>query len=200
MYHAKEARDFESLEAPVPGAQSGGSAMISTTGEVNLYLEPSSFGTATPMFFVDCEGMLGTEPLAAQHQSDWTKYGRKYEIQVPMDRRTAVQTLYPRFLYIFSDVICYVTRDHKSWADSADRLMEWSKVGAQNTINQYSLPALIIILNAPTLENEAWVSDDPEAATRDFFHAVDEEIRENDKLRGLATKVCVHSFFSLYSN
>src|SRR4051812_1317631 len=104
MYHSREMEGFHSKEAPIPGpgSQKGSQAMVSTTGEVNLYLEPSSFGTSTPKFFVDCEGFLGTEPLAAQYQGSWTEIGQRYQIRKLMDRRTAVETLYPRFLYIFS--------------------------------------------------------------------------------------------------
>ncbi|KAK6531863.1 hypothetical protein TWF694_003028 [Orbilia ellipsospora] len=126
--------------------------MVSTTGEVNLYPEPSTFSSRSPILYADCEGIMGSEPLAAQYQTDWTKYGRRYRIQVPMDRRTVVSKIYPRFLYIFSDVVCYDTKDHKSWVDTATRLLEWSSVGAQHTINQYTLPALIIILNSPMVE------------------------------------------------
>ena len=107
-----------------------------------------------------------------------------------MDRRTAVQTLYPRFLYTLSDVICYVTRNQKTWADSALRLLNWSLVGAQSTINQQALPALIIVLNGPTLENPDWISGDPEAATKDFFSAIEDEISKNATIRDLAQKVC----------
>ncbi|KAF9887744.1 hypothetical protein FE257_009697 [Aspergillus nanangensis] len=192
IYYSKEAKNFDPLEAPVPGAASGSSAILSTTGEVNLYLDPTTFGTEAPTFYADCEGMLGTEPVAAQHQSEWARYGKRYPVITKdgkhMDRRTAVQTLYPRFLYIFSDVICYVTRNHKAWADSALRLLEWSMVGAQSTINQHALPALIIILNGPTLENEEWISGDLEAATKDFFSAVEKEITENNTIRSLADK------------
>ncbi|EGX45760.1 hypothetical protein AOL_s00140g76 [Orbilia oligospora ATCC 24927] len=201
LYHAREPQESDLFEAPIPGQTSGSSAMISTTGEVNLYPEPSSFGTETPIFFADCEGLMGTEPVAAKHQNDWvTAAGtRKYEIRITMDRRDAVKALYPRLLYIFSDVICYVTSDHKSWADLAVRLMEWSKVGAQNTINQCSLPALIIILNAPKIENENWISGNYNAATADFFQAVDEEIRENNMLRELARQHGVKTMSDLFA-
>jgi len=105
-----------------------------------------------------------------------------------MDRRTAVKTLYPRFIYIFSDVVCYVTRNHKTWADSAMQLLDWSMLGAQST-NQHSLPALVIILNGPPLENEAWVSNDHDAVTEDFFKAIENEISTNAKIRELAERV-----------
>ncbi|KAG5758333.1 hypothetical protein H9Q72_013528 [Fusarium xylarioides] len=192
IFDSERALDFDPLDAPVPGAQTGSSAIRSTTGEVNLYLDPSTFGTVAPMFYADCEGLLGTEPLAAEHQTEWARYGQRYLIESkdgkPVDRRTAVKTIYPRFLYIFSDVICYVTRNHRAWAESALRLLDWSKVGVQNTINQHALPALIIVLNGPTLENEAWLGDDHEVVTDAFFQAIDKEISETTEFRELAQK------------
>ena len=193
MYHSGAGRDFDSLEAPVPGAPDGDAALISTTGEVNLYLDPATFGTAAPLFYVDSEGLDGSEPVAAQHQKDWVKVGKEYEIKAPMDRSTAVKELYPQFLYILSDVVCYVTKDNKSWAQLALRLMGWSKIGAQNTINQYSLPALIIILNASTYSNETWVgSGDQDVVTDAFFRAIDEEIRHNNEFRARAARVRIY--------
>ncbi|KAF3911199.1 hypothetical protein AA313_de0210078 [Arthrobotrys entomopaga] len=198
IYHTARDGMFETLETPVPGASSGGSATVSTTGEVNLYPEPSTFGTKSPILYADCEGIMGSEPLAAKHQTQWFEYGRKYRIQIPMDRRTVVQKIYPRFLYIFSDVVCYVTRNHRSWADTAVRLLEWSSVGAQHAINQYTLPALIIILNGPSTEDKLWASDDLDAVTHDFFAAVENEIEHNDTLRLLATKYGVSTMAELF--
>lgn len=193
MFHSPKRGEFDPLEAPVVGAEEGSSAIRSTTGEVNLYLDPTTFGGDCPVFYADCEGMLGTEPLASQHQKEWMHSDKRYLVETkdgkPMDRSTAVTTLYPRFLYIFSDVVCYVTRNHRAWADSAVRLLEWSLVGAQGSINQHSLPALIIILNGPAMENESWVSDDLGAATRDFFAAIEQEIEANVRIRELAKKV-----------
>ncbi|KAF5687085.1 hypothetical protein FCIRC_2473 [Fusarium circinatum] len=192
IFESERALDFDPLDAPVPGAQTGSSAIRSTTGEVNLYLDPSTFGTVAPMFYADCEGLLGTEPLAAEHQTEWAKYGQRYLIESkngkPVDRRTAVKTIYPRFLYIFSDVICYVTRNHRAWAESALQLLDWSKVGVQNAINQHALPALIIVLNGPSLENEAWLRDDHEAVTDAFFQAIEKEISATTEFRELAQK------------
>lgn len=185
---------MDKLEAPVPGSDSGSASLLPTTGEVNLYYDPGTFGTKSPCFYADCEGMLGAEPAAAQHQKSWYKYGRRYLIEEidgkQIDRSTAVKTIYPKFLYIFSDAICMVTRNQKSWANTAVKLLEWSAIGAHNTINQYALPAAIIILNQPTVEDERWVSEDQGAATRDFFDAVEQEIVENATLREMAQKVC----------
>ncbi|VBB80788.1 Putative calcium-independent phospholipase A2 [Podospora comata] len=192
IYHSKKPKDNgAAVQAPVPGADSGTSAIFSTTGEVNLYLDPVSFGSESPAFYADCEGLMGTEPVSALHQKEWTKHAKPYKLATMddgryMDRRTAVQTLYPRFLYIFSDVVCYVTRNPKAWADSALRLLEWSMAGAESTINQHALPALIIVLNGPTIEDEEWIHGSPEAVTDAFFKTIEEEISANEKIKNFA--------------
>ncbi|KAH7108977.1 hypothetical protein EDB81DRAFT_704931 [Dactylonectria macrodidyma] len=192
IYQAQNCENIENLEAPVPGACTGASAYLSTTGEVNLYLDPDTFGTEVPYFFADCEGMFGGEPVAAQHQKGWPKHGRRYLVQPKdgkqIDRKTTVTTIYLRFLYIFSDVICMITKNQKAWADSIVKLLEWSSISAHNTVNQYALPALVIVLNGPTVENDAWISDDHEATTRDFFMAIEQEINKNTVLREMAKK------------
>lgn len=58
----------------------------------------------------------------------------------------------------------------------------------QNTINQHALPALIIVLNGPTLENEEWLGDDHEIVTDAFFQAIEKEISETTEFRELAQK------------
>jgi hypothetical protein len=192
---AKHASVFEIDQiSPTPGENSGSTVCIPTTGEVNLYLDPETFGSAKPHFFADCEGMLGTEPAAAQYQKDWFRTARRrYPLEPKngkqFDRKTAVMDIYPRFLYIFSDVICMVTKNQKAWADTAIKLLEWSSVGAHNTVNQYALPALIIVLNSPDSENEAWLSGDSEAVTNDFFSAIEKEISEDASISAMAKKV-----------
>ncbi|KAK6334755.1 hypothetical protein TWF718_010203 [Orbilia javanica] len=198
IYHSATDEELGVSDVPVPSATSGAGSLRSTSGEVNLYAEPSSFGTTSPIFFADCEGIMASEPIASQHQKDWTKSGQKYRIQIPMDRRTVVKKIYPRFLYIVSDVVCYVTRDNKSWADTAVRLLEWSSIGAATTANQKTLPALIIILNAPIVENEDWMSDDTNAATRDFFHVIERELEANDDFRSLALKYGTSSVLEIF--
>lgn len=145
------------------------------------------------MFYADCEGLLGMEPLAAEHQTEWTKSSRRYHIQPKdgelIDRRTAVKTIYPRFLFIFSDVVCYVTRNHRTWVESALKLLEWSRTGVKNAVNQYALPALIIILNGPALENEQWLRGDQERVTDDFFDAIEPELLKSSEFRELARRV-----------
>ncbi|KAK5996132.1 PNPLA-gamma [Cladobotryum mycophilum] len=176
MYNSDKWQQFNYLDAPPLGAQSGSSMCQSTTGEVNLYVDPDTFGSQLP------HNIRSIGPYKAEKYLLEPKGGK------PIDRKTAVATIYPRFLYIFSDVVCMVTRNQRAWADSATRLLEWSQVGAQNTVNQSALPALVIVLNAPSVEDDAWVSEDEEAVTKTFFDALDQEISENRILASLAKK------------
>jgi len=116
----------DDLEAAVPGSDSGTSSFLPTTGEVNLYLDPVSFDIQSLLFYADCEGTLGAEPVAARHQKIWQECSRRYLIEEKegkqIDRSTAVKTIYPKFLYIFSNVVCMVTGNQKSWADTAVKL------------------------------------------------------------------------------
>lgn len=193
IFNASKFKSFENMEKPVLGEQSGDSACLSTTGEVNLYLDPDTFGTEVPHFWADCEGLLGSEPAAAKYQKEWSKQGRSYLLESnngkQIDRKTAVTTIYPRFLYLSSDVICMVTKNARAWADAVLKLLEWSQIGAHNTINKSSLPALIIVLNGPEIEDETWISDDHDALTKEFFKAIENQIVENTTLRNMAKKV-----------
>jgi hypothetical protein len=181
-------------------------ASSATTGEVNLYPDPDTLGTESPVFFVDCEGLSGGETIASKYQSRWSKFGRSYLIENKdgrqVDRDTAVKEIYPKFLYIFSDVVCMVTRNPKVSAELARKVLEWGQVGARNAVNQYSLPALVMIINGPAIENppQSWLSDDLDAATKSFFNNINEEINTNAMLQALAkearlsTRVWLHKY------
>ena len=168
--------------------------MTSTSGEVNLYSDPATFGTNTPILYADCEGFQGIHPMAAKYQDKWYRKGRQYlvhalEGQDAVDRTTAVQDIYPKFLYIFSDVICIVCRNSNLRTQTAIRLLEWSEAGAKNSLNHSALPAAIIIINAPGEEHARWTSDDLDAMTNDFFNGIDSELEENNTLRRKASEV-----------
>ena len=187
---AKRWEEMSALDAPVVGA---GDSFQSTTGEVNLYYDPSSFGSVSPRLYIDCEGLDGTLPLAAAHQKKWQEGSRGYRIHqkegFSVDRKFAVGTLYPKFLYIFSDVVCYVTRNPRGWAEVVNNLLQWATVAAQHAVNQYALPAAILVLNGPPAGKAAWMSDDPNALTDEFFRAVESQLTESAFVKSLAEQV-----------
>ncbi|KAL4987485.1 hypothetical protein BDW68DRAFT_177857 [Aspergillus falconensis] len=187
-------RSIDDCEAPIPAPKDASeTAMTSTSGEVNLYPDPATYGTDTPRMYADCEGFQGTHPMAAKYQDKWHTKGRQYPVAPArggdaVDRVAAVQGIYPKFLYIFSDVICIVTRNCRLRTQIAIRLLEWSEAGAQDSVNQSALPAAIIIINAPPEEHDQWISDDPNAMTNEFFRGVDHELEENNTLRSKASQ------------
>lgn len=98
--------------------------------------------------------------------------------------------LYPKFLYIFSDVVCMVTRNPQSAADTAEKLLRWSQVAATGAINQNLLPTLIIILNALQDEEEEYIQT-PNKAVDDFYEMLDPEVQKNTTFKKLARKACM---------
>lgn len=183
--------DLERPEGPIVGNESG---FVSTTGEVNLYNDPQTFGTDEPLFYIDCEGLGGTRPIASQHQKSWSDGARSYMVASRDGRMTdrvwAVQKLYPKFTYIFSDVICYVTRSQRSWATIVDHLLGWVNTAAQEAINQYALPAVILVLNGPPTGQHSWVYGDPDEMTAAFFASVEPGLRDSVVCKKLAKQVC----------
>ena len=190
LQSACKPEDVSGVDAPVTGADG---SFQSTTGEVNLYYDPSSFGTESPRLYVDCEGLEGTKPAAATHQKKWQDGSFGYRVKrkqgLGVDRKFAVGKLYPKFLYIFSDVICYITRNPRGWAEVVSNLLEWATVAAQHAVNQYALPAAILVLNGPPDGRAAWMGDDVDALTDEFFSAVESQIEESTFVKGVAEQV-----------
>ena len=188
--------DLSSLDAPVVG---GGESLQSTTGEVNLYYDPKSFGTVSPRLYIDCEGLEGTKPVAAAHQKNWQDGARGHQIRqregIRIDRKLAVGKLYPKFVYIFSDVVCYVTRNPRGWSEIVNNLLEWATVAAQHAVNQYALPAAILVLNGPPTGKPSWMSDDQNVLTNEFFKVVEADMTENAFVKDLAEQVFIHPLF-----
>ncbi len=96
---------------------------------------------------------------------------------------SVVKQIYPRFLYIFSDIVCYVSRNTKYYASSSAsslkpcsndvvrgaeedmaQLIDWARNGHDLTTNQGMKPGLIYIINQ---DNQAEFSQwkDPDFAT-----------------------------------
>jgi hypothetical protein len=82
---------------------------------VNLYADPDTFlsdNTNNPILYADCEGLRGDnkgpdgkDHLLSLHKIEWDK---KTGTGEPMKRKDVVETLFPRILYAFSDVVVYV--------------------------------------------------------------------------------------------
>lgn len=93
---------------------------VPTSGDVHLFCDPVTRDTKYPMYYADCEGMNGGEnvPIAEKCLGSKTLQRmrdlyveKRREMPPPITRGSAVKTLYPRILFPFSDVVCFVTRN-----------------------------------------------------------------------------------------
>lgn len=101
-----------------------------TSEDVHLYADPVTAQTEAPLFFADCEGLLGgeREPVSTRLKRPHRKR-EDDDKPMPMpvserelqwadstsrrSREFAVTNLYPRLLYTFSDVIVFVLRNSR---------------------------------------------------------------------------------------
>ena len=110
---------------------------VPTSEDVHLYIDPCTAETGEPILFADCEGLTGgeREPLAARfkrmrrsadpnHESEaWASKNTRpiserrlvwAEDSWKKGRQFAVENLYPRLLYTFSDTIVFVLKNSRS--------------------------------------------------------------------------------------
>ncbi|KAK6438068.1 hypothetical protein LTR95_005742 [Oleoguttula sp. CCFEE 5521] len=140
-----KSEEDERFPTPVVGAVGRD---VATSEDVHLYLDPDSSESQAPLLFADCEGLEGGErdPIGA-------KLKRKMESAQPVgpggrrkprlkhtsereliwadtpkkqSREFAVAHLYPRLLYTFSDVICFVLRNPRVIESVLERLVDWA--------------------------------------------------------------------------
>ncbi|KAF5540994.1 calcium-independent phospholipase A2 [Fusarium mexicanum] len=62
-------------------------------------------------------------------------------------RKLIVKYLYPRVLYGFSDVVCFVTTNGRTSDSFLGELIDWAQHSHDRILNQRTKPALIVILN-----------------------------------------------------
>ncbi|KAI0907470.1 hypothetical protein F4823DRAFT_626310 [Ustulina deusta] len=176
---------------------------IPTTGDVHLYADPSTLHATSPLLFVDCEGLSGGEaaPKQLRQAQDFASsysaanYSRRYATprkiewaQTPQTqkREYAVSQLYPRILYIFSDVVCFVLRNPRSFESTVlHKLIKWGAASIDKSINQPVLPHCIIVLNAtdPNVDEKEF---DVVKATQMFLSDISDAIRREPVLQQYA--------------
>jgi hypothetical protein len=145
-----------------------------TSGNVNLYIDPAKHLDPLPTLFADCEGFEGGEqaPLGSQYhersrqdkdgpQEAWIntrsiRWANKDEYR---RREYAVTVLYPRILYSFSDCVVFVLRNPKTFGSAAlTKLLDWGAAALEKSMNQPALPHCIVVLNDshPALDEKQW--------------------------------------------
>jgi hypothetical protein len=121
---------FGSAIEPIPSSQTTTAALSSTSSDIHLYLDPLTEGDEEPLLLADSEGLDGGDPISLRaldgedmRQGDGENVAaipRKYKLGNiewaaghKRDRSYIVGHLYPRFLYTFSNVICFVTKNSR---------------------------------------------------------------------------------------
>jgi len=105
-----------------------------TSSDVHLFADPGTRNSLRPFLYADCEGLeggnrdpralidiqqaMGTCIMLGGHgvRSQGRRLRRVKIVNVNEDQRCRdwmVKQLYPRILFTFSDLICYVTRNLK---------------------------------------------------------------------------------------
>jgi hypothetical protein len=118
-------QDIADQPCPVPGLVGDN---MPTTGDVHLYSDPGTYYTQKPILLADCEGITGGEHAPrglivremVEGAKSKIKKGSKTLIKKTLkwakddklqSREYAVNTLFPRILYTFSDVVVFVLRE-----------------------------------------------------------------------------------------
>lgn len=175
--------DLETLETPVTRIRNLAQATQPTSAGVNLYRDPDTIGHSHPIFFADCEGFgagaappgaaavsgpYGDDPQPSEVQITSSLYSNSANGDGGEDSRSeAVSNLYARFLYSFSDVVCFVMNEMQSFAAEIERLLLFITKGFETALNQTPSKTLIFIFNQI---NDHWAAMmDPEKLKRKVF-------------------------------
>ncbi|CAM1501617.1 Fc.00g036010.m01.CDS01 [Cosmosporella sp. VM-42] len=138
----------------------------STSSNVHLYADPETFFDENPILYADCEGMDGDEvptemkktlanaedsgdPLPHASQASgldsqdivWEKKPGNGSVWT---RKEITKTLFPRILYIFSDVVVFIPFNKIRLEDTLFQLVQWGHGATVKSYNKPVLPSAII--------------------------------------------------------
>ncbi|KAL7755626.1 hypothetical protein ACKLNR_014153 [Fusarium oxysporum f. sp. zingiberi] len=185
-----------------PAVGAAGS-LNSTSSNVHLYADPETFLTDRPMLYVDCEGMDGDEiPAGMRYKQDSNgvdfeyaqsfthintqkiQWGEKMEDRNQLTRKYVTKTLFPRILYIFSDVVVYIPFNRIRLEDTLLHLVEWAHNATEQSYNKPVLPCAII----------AFMNRDGQVNPKDYDidaakHTVFDKLKDFRNIKGLQSYV-----------
>ncbi|KAH0556157.1 hypothetical protein GP486_005910, partial [Trichoglossum hirsutum] len=160
------------VETPVTRIAHSDMLSNPTSSGVHLYRDPATNMSRRPILFADCEGFnAGAGVPTSRYGEDAHRVIRKIPITSRLyagdAKSSAVEELYSRFLYAFSDVVCFVTKSEQTITYDFQRLLEWASRGLQTSVNQTQHRTLIIILNA-RMKHDPELMDEDTAKSRMF--------------------------------
>ncbi|KAK8925538.1 Phospholipase A I [Metarhizium anisopliae] len=147
----------DSFRVPVIGLPS---SSLPTSGNVHLYRDYTvdSLDKSSPLLYVDCEGFKGSGrgefEEALKKEQDQGIISRSYNFVrrklSGMTRRDyAVQELFPRLLYNFSDTVVYVVRSgtERQMESILENVLKWAHSSHSAAVNRVTLPHIIVVEN-----------------------------------------------------
>ena len=133
------------------------------SADVHLYADPKTYNRQTPLLYADCEAFngsemlpigaienrisqLGTDNLLSRLTPGRTRRLEWVDSEEKKTRDYAVNQLYHRFLYTFSDVVVFVLQNTMAFESAVLRpLLEWGAASLEKSINQPTLHVIIAL-------------------------------------------------------
>lgn len=102
-------------------------------------------------------------------------------------RDNAVQKLFPRLLYNFSDVIVFVLHEgeRRQMQDAFLKILQWAQASATSALNRPALPCLIVAIN----QAHAGSTWDPEAVADKIWDEHRATFEGNEMIRDICQKL-----------
>ncbi|KAF3126113.1 hypothetical protein TWF703_010574 [Orbilia oligospora] len=158
---------LNSLETPVTAIQHPNFNLTPTSAGIHLYADPQTLSERSPILFADCEGFNTHTKAQAVSGMDLNRshedmpFRRKWTIERGEHKRESITDgLYPQFMYLFSDVICYVMDGSASVSKDIIRLLEWAARGEADSVNMEPYKALVVVINQPSNWQKEWESQE----------------------------------------
>ncbi|KAK4071116.1 hypothetical protein Purlil1_13511 [Purpureocillium lilacinum] len=193
LHNPSSARDMEN---PVAANSDG---VNPTSSGVHLFADVSTAQTDRPFLYADCEGLFGGNSETAGETDDFIKesidslkragkwlirplsHGHK-----DFDREDFVRDVYPRILYAFSDILCYVAQQRPSHLETILKdLILWASRVHNTALNQAILPSCIIVINNTPLTDQC---EDEEFARKTILGKMGRYPVQGDEIKKLANE------------
>lgn len=194
------------IKTPVVGPRQ---EHIPTSGDVHLYRDVlmNDVDSGRPLLYADCEGFgAGTsKPAAHSHgrrsgtwntipglegirrwkDPAWNYVSSAFRRPLPGlgRRQDAVEHLFPKLLYNFSDVVVNVMSSQatRQIDDDIVKLLEWAETSHASATNRFGLPHLIVVINQSDHDSN-W---DSAETTRHVFEQQQRILEQNDRAKAI---------------
>ncbi|KAF3214907.1 hypothetical protein TWF679_004685 [Orbilia oligospora] len=193
---------LNSLETPVTAIQHPNFNLTPTSAGIHLYADPQTLSERSPILFADCEGFnthtkaQAVSGMDLNRSHDDMPFRRKWTIERGEHKRESITDgLYPQFMYLFSDVICYVMDGSASVSKDIIRLLEWAARGEADSVNMEPYKALVVVINQPSNWQKEWESQ--EFSARDikkYFQRIEVCYIPRRKDRGVAAELMLSKY------